>query len=187
MSRIFDQRLFLFAIRTAQKCLAKLKLYEEVRASTRFVKEQLGNKPLTVIEIGTQRGSNAVSICNNLNVKTIYCVDPYGKYSEIKQGKKCTLNFHPMLKIATKKLKKYSAKFIVLESAKAVKYVPNNVDFIYIDGNHDYVHCLNDIEQYYYKLTSGGIMAGHDFCGNFIEVIYAVFHFINKIQHRLLQ
>ena len=178
MSRIFDQRLFLFVIETSQKVLAKLKLYEEVRSSTQFVKKQFGKRRLTVVEIGTQRGSNARSICNNLNVKKIYCIDPYGEYSENQQGKKYTHNFMSMLKIAMKKLKNYPVKFVPMESAKAAKYVPKNIDFVYIDGNHDYDFVIKDMILYYDLLKHGGVLAGHDFCGNFVEVIYAVFDFL---------
>jgi len=180
MKKIFDQRLFLFLTRVTQKYLAMLKLYEEVRASTVFAKKLFGDKEVIVVEIGTQRGSNARSICNNLNVKKIYCIDPYGGYSEICQGKEYSFNFLPFLKIAKSCLKKYPVKFIILESAKAIKYVPNKIDFIYIDGNHDLTYCYNDIRMYYKKLRPGGILAGHDFCGNFVEVIHAVFAFLNK-------
>jgi hypothetical protein len=76
------------------------------------------------------------------------------------------------------RLKKYPAKFILKESREAADYVPNDVDFIYIDGNHDYAYCLDDIERYYAKLKSGGVLAGHDFCGNFREVIEAVYTFL---------
>jgi len=37
---------------------------------------------------------------------------------------------------------------------------------------------LNDINKYYKKLKSGGILAGHDFCGKFREVIEAVYTFL---------
>lgn len=178
MKKIFDQRLFLFVTRVTQKYLAMLRLYEEVRPSTTFAKLYFGDRSLTVVEIGTQRGSNARSICNNLNVKKIYCVDPYAKYSEFRQGKEYTFDFRPMLKIARSRLKKYPVEFIIKESSKAVKDIPDNIDFIYIDGNHDYSYCLNDIDMYYEKLRPGGVLAGHDFCGNFREVIEAVFDFI---------
>jgi len=184
--KIFDKRLFLLLTRVTQKYLAMLKLYEEVRASTQFVKERANGKPLVVVEIGTQRGSNARSICNNLNVKEIYCIDPYANYSEIRQGKEYTFNFLPHLKIAMHRLKKYPVKFILKESFVAIKDIPNNVDFIYIDGNHDYAYCLSDIEQYYNKLKPGGVIAGHDFCGNFVEVIHAVFNFISRNSNLVL-
>ena len=186
MKAMFNQNLFKFITKVSQKYLAALKLYEEVRASTKFVKELFGGTPLNVIEIGTQRGSNARSICNNLNVKIIYCIDPYGEYTENNQEVAYTHNFQPLLKVAMNRLKKYPVKFIIKESANALKDVPYGIDFIYIDGNHDYGSCLNDIEQYYNKLKSGGVLAGHDFCGNFVEVIHAVLNFVNRDSRLIL-
>jgi hypothetical protein len=39
---------------------------------------------------------------------------------------------------------------------------------IYIDGDHDYIGIKNDLINYYPKLKTGGIFAGHDYtedCG----------------------
>lgn len=36
------------------------------------------------------------------------------------------------------------------------------VDFIYIDGNHEYNYVKKDLELYWGKVKEGGIMSGHD-------------------------
>ena len=44
----------------------------------------------------------------------------------------------------------------------------NFFDMIYIDGDHDYIGIKNDLINYYPKLKTGGIFAGHDYtedCG----------------------
>jgi len=46
-------------------------------------------------------------------------------------------------------------------SEHAFKDVPM-LDFIYIDGNHEYEYVKKDIEMYWHKIKDGGIMAGHD-------------------------
>ena len=46
----------------------------------------------------------------------------------------------------------------------------------YIDANHHYKECLADIEAWYPKVRSGGIISGHDYCrsDSDIEVMEAV-------------
>ena len=39
----------------------------------------------------------------------------------------------------------------------------NNIDLIFIDGNHSYKYVLEDLENYYPKLVKNGILCGDDF------------------------
>lgn len=41
----------------------------------------------------------------------------------------------------------------------------NEFDFIYIDAAHDYKNVKKELPQYWKRLRSGGLMAGHDYCG----------------------
>ena len=42
-------------------------------------------------------------------------------------------------------------------------FEPNSIDFLYIDGNHQYQHVMDDITHYLPKMKPRGIMAGHDY------------------------
>ena len=48
-------------------------------------------------------------------------------------------------------------------TACATGFVDESVDFIYVDALHDRVGVLRDLESWWPKLRSGGIMAGHDY------------------------
>jgi len=39
-------------------------------------------------------------------------------------------------------------------------------DFVYIDGDHSYKGAKSDLINYFRKLRSGGVIAGHDYCCN---------------------
>lgn len=39
-----------------------------------------------------------------------------------------------------------------------------SLDWVYIDADHHYAEVKNDIEIWYKKVRSGGIIAGHDYC-----------------------
>jgi len=40
----------------------------------------------------------------------------------------------------------------------------NSIDFIYLDGAHDYKTVLQELPLYYRKVRAGGVLAGHDYC-----------------------
>ncbi|MEX0921053.1 MAG: class I SAM-dependent methyltransferase [Candidatus Pacearchaeota archaeon] len=132
------------------------------RTSTLFAKEHFkSRKDLICVEIGVWKGENSKDILDNLlNIKTLYLIDPWNKYSKYKDNK----IFDNALKVTRKRLKKYQSKIKIIRKAsdEAIKDIPNNIDFIYIDGNHKYKHVKQDIENYYKKLRKGGILAGHD-------------------------
>ena len=43
----------------------------------------------------------------------------------------------------------------------------NSLDWVYIDARHDYLGCKEDINAYWPKLKSNGILSGHDYVENY--------------------
>ena len=48
-------------------------------------------------------------------------------------------------------------------SHRVLPFIPEGVDFVYIDGLHDYESVKEDIHDWFPKLHSGGILCGHDY------------------------
>jgi predicted O-methyltransferase YrrM len=149
------------------------------KESTAFAKEYFKNKPINVAEIGVFMGRNSKSILNELNVRRIYLIDPYKKYSEYKNDGV----YNELLKekkIAHKNLKKYNNRIIWIESFSefAVDNIKEKLDFIYIDGNHEYKYAKRDINLYWEKIVEGGVLAGHDIADK--NVSRALIEFVNK-------
>ena len=68
---------------------------------------------------------------------------------------------------------------------KAIKdFEDNSLDFVYIDGNHDFVHFTNDMYWWSKKVRVGGIVSGHDYMyyplKNFNHVKYALTAYIRS-------
>ncbi len=62
----------------------------------------------------------------------------------------------------TSKLRFFKA--LSLDKAVLDAIAPESVDFIYLDGAHDYANVARELEPYYRMLRPGGMLAGHDYC-----------------------
>jgi len=154
------------------------------RSMVKFLRAYANEKSLIGAEIGVWAGDNALSILEQLNIKKLFLIDPYIPYvnsiGEVSNPSRA-------LSICKDKMVKFNdkVKFIIKKSSEAVNDVPDNLDFVYIDGNHDYEFVKRDIEFYYPKVRSGGVLGGHDFLvtDNFKGVVNAVIEFV--VEERL--
>lgn len=114
-------------------------------------------------EIGVERGLYSEVLCKANPKLQLYCIDPWITYHEyrdyVTQSK-----LDRVYEEAITRLKPYRAKIIRDFSENAYKeFADGGLDFIYIDGNHDALHVLQDITFWTPKVKKGGIIAGHDF------------------------
>lgn len=137
--------------------------FEFPRPSTRIIHKIYGEKPLVGVEIGTGFGDNALSLLHELSIERLYCIDPFVPYldGEVKiqtgysSKSEYTLNILSKFKNVT---------FIRKFSLEACEEIQENVDFVYIDGNHGYDYVLADLLNYYPLIREKGVIAGHDLC-----------------------
>lgn len=63
------------------------------------------------------------------------------------------------------RLAKYpNAKLLRMFSDEAVRqFTDESLDFVYIDGNHEWAHITHDIYAWAKKVRHGGIVSGHDY------------------------
>ena len=129
------------------------------------------------VEIGTQRGINAKNILQNFDMKKLYLIDPYIKYEEYTEDL-----IGDAYDTAKNNLQQYMSRieFIYKKSEEAVNDVQDNLDFVYIDGNHAYEYVKRDVELYYPKVITGGYIGGHDFDIKYPGVVKAVKEFVRK-------
>ena len=115
------------------------------RPVTRVIKKQ-NKQDLVGCEIGVSRGYNAITMLKTLPIKRLYLIDI--------SYEKNTIN----------RLYKYAHRVIVKsgKSRDVVDQIPD-LDFVYIDGSHEYDDVIDDIRLYYPKVKEGGIVGGHDF------------------------
>jgi len=73
-------------------------------------------------------------------------------------------------KRAIERSNKFGFKIIKAWSLDAVKeFEDESLDFVFIDGNHDFRHVTDDVDEWSKKIKRGGIVSGHDFFKNYHE------------------
>lgn len=137
--------------------------YIKTRPMIKYIGNENIKKDLIGVEIGIDKALNAQSILETLQMSKLYMIDPY-----------VDLDRGFLVKY------RHKIKFIKKKSEDSVDIIPNNLDFVYIDGNHEYNYVKKDIELYWPKVKEGGHIGGHDFQLNHRGVFRAVSEFIDK-------
>lgn len=133
------------------------------RPSILVMKEYYNDSNLKGVEIGVNQGLNAESILSELNVEKLYLIDPW-EYKNIKHYKSLLKKYKHESKIEI--IKDFSMNVVE-------RFDDNSLDFVYIDGAHDYDNVYKDVENWTLKVKKGGFVAGHDIL-NIMDVFNAV-------------
>jgi hypothetical protein len=116
------------------------------------------------VEVGVEKGLYSEVICQANPQAVVFSIDPWVAYAgyreHISQGKMDNL-----CRAATKRLSAYKNSAIAKKfSMEAVKFFPMQcLDFVYIDGNHDFENVALDLVHWTKRVRPGGIVSGHDF------------------------
>jgi predicted O-methyltransferase YrrM len=138
--------------------------------------------PLMGLEIGTMQGVGAENLLSKLPTLTLHGVDPYSEYKDW-----CGSVFHKDNKFkleAQSRLEQFGSRFILHKktSDDALNdFHDAYFDFIFIDGLHTYGQVLQDCRNYYPKLKTGGVCAGHDYGPQIPDVVKAVDQFASEV------
>lgn len=134
-------------------------------------------RELVGAEIGVAEGKNALSMLEHLNLRRLYLIDPYSPY-ELASGSMCSHHDETEFEIAKENLSRFGDQvvFLRMPSETAIEHIPN-LDFVYIDGAHNYEQVRRDCFNYYPSILPHGVIGGHDFYGNYTDLVRAVVEF----------
>lgn len=133
-----------------------------------------------MVEIGSHQGESARIFIETGLIGEITCVDPlsdvfapdfaaHPEWSSVNDWEKCEAWIKEALTLAPK------GDFIRKPGALvAINWPERSLDFVYIDGLHEYESVKQDIEVWLPKIRAGGIIAGHDYNAGFPGVERAV-------------
>jgi hypothetical protein len=129
------------------------------------------DKSLTGCEIGVLRGDHSESMLKFLNIQKLYLID-------IWEGQ---VYYNEALNRFKKNNK---VQMIRSKSENAYNRINDNeLDFIYIDGNHTFDYVYKDLSLYKNKVKNGGLITGHDINRN--DVLQAVIKFCNENDYKV--
>jgi hypothetical protein len=126
------------------------------------------------VEVGSHRGEFAAPFLQRWKGSHLYCIDPWynppgyeeqATYLHISRGENRHLDYEACayaLHAVDPELERHT--LIRSLSLDAVRLFPHGYfDFVYIDADHTRPAIDNDLEAWWHKVTSGGLLAGHDF------------------------
>lgn len=124
------------------------------------------------VEIGVASGQSASYLAVELINKSKFCVLDL-------------VDFNPESRNQALKylapVKHIIGKFHVCLSVEAsLNYEDESLDFVFIDGSHDYNSIKEDINTWMPKVKSGGFLAGHDYAIQYFGIMKAVMESFDK-------
>ena len=133
-------------------------------------------------EIGTHYGHSAKLWCDHCPGLKLTCIDPYNVYRPRKSQEKQDNTFAE----AQKLLAPFNVTFIRESSRTAHAHLAGgSLDFVHIDGDHDFDMIALDLINYVPKVRKGGMVLIHDYFsfyqGGVVEAVnaYTRCHIIN--------
>jgi hypothetical protein len=125
------------------------------------------------VEVGTHRGVFAESFRRVWQGQTLHCIDPWNVPPGFEQqaaglGDGSKGDREDDYWTARKRLLYWTRKGQVeihraMSPEAAGMFSDESLDLVYIDADHSYSAVLADLEAWWPKLRSGGLIAGHDF------------------------
>ncbi len=128
---------------------------------------------LTGLEIGSFAGESAEIFMASGKFACLHCVDPW--MDEQEKTHKAEARFDERHGSDPRVVKH---KGVLRDCFRALP----DFDFIYIDGDHNYVPVMRDIGQAMLLLKPGGILAGHDYGQHCPGVVHAVNEYFGQVR-----
>ena len=158
--------------------------FESAKLAFQYTSDRLDPKldrELIGVEVGVHLGNHCGRILNNFKIKKITLIDPWTSYEG---DADYFLSQEFQDKCYDTVVKKFGnderVKILKSTSIEANKsFINSSLDFVYIDGNHQYSSVIEDLNIWYPKVKYRGIIAGDDYKYKFPGVIRAVNEFAN--------
>uniref|UniRef100_A0A6M3L3E3 Putative methyltransferase n=1 Tax=viral metagenome TaxID=1070528 RepID=A0A6M3L3E3_9ZZZZ len=112
------------------------------------------------VEIGTHRGDSSIMWLKQAKKMHLSCIDPYVTYN----ARRSQNAQNAVYAEAVERLKPYNAEIIRAASLDVVdSFEDRSLDFLYIDGDHEFDPVVQDLVRWAPKVCKGGLILLHDY------------------------
>jgi len=126
------------------------------------------------VEVGTQTGKFSEVILNKSHLNILWSIDCWEHqegYEDIANHGNWRQKYYHLKTIW--RLDKFGDRSKIIKAyskdiPKEYNYL-NELDFVYIDADHTYEGCKEDLEIWYSRVKKGGVLAGHDYFNGDID------------------
>lgn len=133
------------------------------------------------VEIGVMEGEYSEVLCKANPGLHLTSVDPWLVREEYHDIRRPQPVFDAYERTARARLAPYNCTILKMKSTEAAPlFKDGSLDFVYIDGHHDFLPVAEDIVKWTPKVRKDGIIAGHDYAkfkpwasGHVFEVVNA--------------
>ena len=140
------------------------------------------------VEVGVCHGKYSKVLCEENPKLELKSIDPYIEvYQDPRTIRIGSVEQNVLFHEASELLHPYNCEIIRKTSLEPVVDFPyESIDFVYIDGSHEFDYVMTDIIEWGRRVRKGGIISGHDYNKTFHEVRravdnYAHVHKVKKI------
>ena len=132
----------------------------------KLIEDNISGASISGCEVGVWKGHLSEYLLATFSNLNLLMVDNYQPGETNSSSKK--IDIQEALIEACGRTDMFAARrvMIITQSEKATDLVPDNsLDFVYIDADHTEEGVRTDLEAWYSKVKSGGIVSGHDYNG----------------------
>jgi len=142
-------------------------------------------------EIGVAFGTHSEAILQNTKIKKLYSIDPYKHFDNYNDPMNLSQqHFDALYYKVSKRLEVFDDRSALMRSTSidaSKTFNSNELDFVFIDSQHSYEAVSEDLEAWYEKIRSGGILSGDDYGNEWPGVKKAVNEFFGIKQIKINQ
>jgi hypothetical protein len=114
-------------------------------------------------EIGVACGRHALEMFQIVPDLKLVLVDPWTAFSRHSDE-----SMEKEFQRCNKRLRQWNTEYMRMTSIEAAMQTKNkSLDFVYIDGMHDFDNVMMDLIYWVPKVRTGGIISGHDYFNNY--------------------
>jgi hypothetical protein len=121
------------------------------------------------VEVGVWKGEFSLFLLKHWKGEVLYSVDPWKTFGSDEYIDDMNINqqqFDQIHNDVANLLKPFGNRSKIIRKTSldaSLDFEDNSLDFVYLDGRHNYEGVKEDIELWFGKVKKGGILAGHDY------------------------